>query len=73
MLCRLRGKISGLSLPGLPDPDLSLTVSAYADDLNVFVSNQQDISNLQETLSLYAKASSARVNWEKREALLVGK
>ena len=46
LLCRLRGKINGLSLPGFPDPDYSLTVFAYADDVNVFVSNQHDVYTL---------------------------
>ena len=72
LLCMLRGRLSGLSLPGSSDLDRPLTVSAYADDVNIFVSSQGDIKCLQDTLSLYEKASSARVNWAKSEALLVG-
>lgn len=34
--------------------------------------SQGDVQCLQETLSLDEKASSARVNWAKSEALLVG-
>ena len=72
LLCMLRGRLSGLSLPGSSNLDRPLTVSAYADDVNIFVSSQGDVQCLQDTLSLYEKASSARVNWAKSEALLVG-
>ena len=68
----LRGRLSGLSLPGSNNLDRPLTVSAYADDVNIFVSSQGDVQCLQDTLSLFEKASSARVNWAKSEALLVG-
>ncbi|KAJ3582744.1 hypothetical protein NHX12_000281 [Muraenolepis orangiensis] len=33
---------------------------------------QRDIQELQDSLALYRKASSAKVNWEKSEAVLVG-
>lgn len=45
---------------------------AYADDVTVFISNQSDVVCLQNALALYEKASSARVNWAKSEALWVG-
>ncbi len=72
MLCRLRGRLSGLSLPGSSDLVHPPTVSAYADDVSVFITGQADVKCLQDTLSLYEGASSARVNWAKSEALLVG-
>ncbi|XP_041646439.1 DAB adaptor protein 1a [Cheilinus undulatus] len=43
-----------------------------SDDVNVFVSSQGDVQGLQDTLSLYERATSARVNWAKSEALLIG-
>ncbi|TWW77612.1 Transposon TX1 uncharacterized 149 kDa protein ORF 2 [Takifugu flavidus] len=49
-----------------------LVVSAYADDINVFVRDQGDVDNLIDSLDLYQEASSAKVNWEKSEALQVG-
>jgi len=48
-------------------------LSAYADDITVFVNNAGDINCLSEALSLYEKASSAKVNWAKSEALWAGK
>lgn len=72
LLCRLRDRHSGLSLPGLSVLDRSRTVSAYADDTSVFVTNQAVVQCLQATLSLYEGASSARVNWAKSEVLLLG-
>lgn len=41
--------------------------------LKVFISNRHDVHELRESLSSYEKASSAKVNQDKREALLVGK
>uniref|UniRef100_A0A4W6F6F5 Reverse transcriptase domain-containing protein n=1 Tax=Lates calcarifer TaxID=8187 RepID=A0A4W6F6F5_LATCA len=72
LLCRLRDRLSGFSLPGSCGFERSLILSAYADDINIFVSNQEDVQCLQGALSLYEKATSARVNWAKSEALLLG-
>ncbi|KAJ3612006.1 hypothetical protein NHX12_020285 [Muraenolepis orangiensis] len=47
-------------------------LSAYADDVSIFVSSQRDVQCLQDTLSLYERASSAKVNWAKSSALLLG-
>uniref|UniRef100_A0A8C2X602 Reverse transcriptase domain-containing protein n=1 Tax=Cyclopterus lumpus TaxID=8103 RepID=A0A8C2X602_CYCLU len=71
LLHRLRSRLSGLMLPGLPQRP-SLVVSAYADDVNVFVKDQRDVDVLGSTLALYERASSAKVNWGKSEALQVG-
>ncbi|KAJ3604517.1 hypothetical protein NHX12_029257 [Muraenolepis orangiensis] len=49
------------------------TLSAYADDVSIFVSSQRDVQCLQDTLSLYERASSARFNWAKSRALLLGR
>ncbi|KAJ3605708.1 hypothetical protein NHX12_027752 [Muraenolepis orangiensis] len=61
LLCRLRNKLSGLSLPASCGLERPPTLSAYADDVSIFVSSQRDIQCLQETLSLYERASSARL------------
>lgn len=47
-------------------------VSAYADDINVFVTYQSDADKLIDSFNLYQKASSANVNLEKNGALQVG-
>ncbi|KAJ3611229.1 hypothetical protein NHX12_021245, partial [Muraenolepis orangiensis] len=72
LLCRLRSKLSGLSLPASCGLECPPTLSAYADDISIFVSSQRDVQCLQDTLSLYERASSARVNWAKSSALLLG-
>ncbi|TWW81732.1 Transposon TX1 uncharacterized 82 kDa protein ORF 1 [Takifugu flavidus] len=71
LLNNLRTRLSGLLLPSLPERP-QLVVSAYADDINVFVRDQGDVDNLIDSLDLYQEASSAKVNWEKSEALQVG-
>lgn len=48
-------------------------VSAYADDINVFIRNQKDVDKFSDVLDLYQRASSAKVNWENSKALQVGK
>jgi len=70
-LCRLRSKLQGILLPVLPQRP-PLVLSAYADDINVFIRDQADVDNLVESLKLYQKASSAKVNWDKSEAFLIG-
>lgn len=71
LLARLRSRLTGLSLPGLSQSP-PLVVSAYADDITVFIRSQGDIGVLIESLELYGKASSAKVNWGKSEALQMG-
>ncbi|KAJ3586247.1 hypothetical protein NHX12_012647 [Muraenolepis orangiensis] len=66
LLCRLRSKLSGLSLPASCGLECPPTLSAYADDVSIFVSSQRDVQCLQDTLSLYERASSARVNWREQ-------
>ncbi|KAJ3610843.1 hypothetical protein NHX12_022933 [Muraenolepis orangiensis] len=73
LLCRLRSKLSGLSLPASCGLERPPTLSAHADDVSIFVSSQRDVQCLQDTLSLYERASSARVNWAKSRALLLGR
>ncbi|KAJ3583049.1 hypothetical protein NHX12_034517 [Muraenolepis orangiensis] len=72
LLCRLRSQLSGLSLPASCGLERPPTLSAYADNVSIFVSSQRDVQCLQDTLSLYKRASSARVNWAKSSALHLG-
>ena len=71
LLNRLRSRLSGLMLPGLPQRHL-LVVSAYADDINVIVRDERDVVFLGDSLEIYGRASSAKVNWGKSQALQVG-
>ncbi len=47
-------------------------MSAYADDVNIFISGQNDIQILCKNLNLYEKSSSAKVNWAKCDGFAVG-
>ena len=47
-------------------------MSAYADDITVLVTDQGDLQALEALLRTYERASTARVTWEKSEALLCG-
>ena len=69
LLCSFREKRSGLLLPDSAFRN-KIKVSAYADDIMVIVRNQRDVLALEKCIQIYEQASSARVNWEKSEALL---
>ncbi|KAJ3595663.1 hypothetical protein NHX12_004966, partial [Muraenolepis orangiensis] len=66
MASRLRSQLSGLSLPASCGLERPPTLSAYADDVSIFVSSQRDVQRLQDTLSLYERASSARMSYRGR-------
>ncbi|KAJ3582865.1 hypothetical protein NHX12_000161 [Muraenolepis orangiensis] len=70
LLHRLRAGISGVSVPGCITP---FKLSAYADDLVIFINKQEDINVLVENVGRFALISSAKVNWGKSAALTVGK
>ena len=71
MRCFLRAKLTGFSVPGvMKGPTIAL--SAYADDVTVFITGASDVKVLSNALKLYEGASSARVNWEKSESLWAG-
>ncbi len=51
----------------------STTTSAYADDVIVMINNQNDVQILLKLLEDFKVLSSAKVNWNKSEALVCGK
>ena len=62
MLCFLRARLTGFSVPGvMKGPTTALP--AYADDLSAFVTGAEDVMVLSR-LKVYEVASSASVNWE---------
>ena len=71
LLCRLRNRLKGLRLPELAHSP-PIVVSAYADDVNILVQGQGDIQELEASLVVYEKATTARVNWGKSEACVIG-
>lgn len=59
--------MSGICIGNSIHNEIKLT--AYVDDITVFVKNQKDLNTISECLCLYEKASSAKLNWSKTEAL----
>lgn len=62
-------------LPGLHilNNNNVLHLSAYADDVIVFISNECDVKMLGKNVEDFGHISSAKVNWNKSDALLLGK
>ena len=71
MLCFIRARLTGFSVPGVMKGS-TIALSAYADDLTVFITGGEDVKVLSNALKVYEGASSARVNWEKSESLWAG-
>jgi len=69
LLVSLRCRLTGVSLSQLERP---IKVLAYADDVCVFVQDINDVNIVRYCLSLFEKASSAKVNWNKTSALWLG-
>lgn len=69
LLHRIRTAITGFKIPGCP---AFVKLSAYADDLAVMISGQKDVDVLTTMVNDFKVLSSAKINWSKSEALLVG-
>ena len=69
LLHKLRTDLRGFSVPCCLD---RFFLSAYADDVMVFVNDKDDVVTLENTVKAFQCLSSARVNWGKSEALWVG-
>lgn len=71
LLSYLRKRLHGFCIPGFPEiPPVKLT--AYADDITVFIRNIDDMAALTSSLKTFQKATSARINWDKCTSLLLG-
>ncbi len=69
LLFRLRNMLKGLTLPQC---NTTLYLSAYADDVIVFINDNNDVQELQQIVNDFKNISSALVNWQKSDALLIG-
>ena len=69
LLHKFRADLQGLSIPGCNVP---LKLSAYADDVVIPVDSQQDVDVLVRDVVQFSSISSAKVNWDKSEAVSVG-
>ncbi|KAJ4929012.1 hypothetical protein JOQ06_004633 [Pogonophryne albipinna] len=66
LLNKIRSKLQGLFLPGFGG---GMFLSAYADDIIVFIRDQKDTDILVNIVRDFSSASAARVNWRKSEAV----
>lgn len=71
LLCKLREQLTGLHIEGSNILN-NVKLSAYADDITVIIRNSEDIKIVLENLKCYGRASSAKINWTKSEALWCG-
>ena len=69
LLVKLRKDLLGV---GIPNCDHVFKLSAYADDVAVLVSGQRDINMMLKMFDDFRGVSSAKVNWLKSVAMLVG-
>ena len=73
LLRRLRDEGTGPTLRGIPFVGrLAARVSAFADDITVFVSRRLDIEAVKEAVVEYERILGAKVNFDKSEGLQLG-
>ena len=73
LLRRLRDEGKSPALRGIPFVGrLAARVSAFADDVTVFVSRRQDIEAVKEAVVEYERIAGAKVNFNKSEGLRIG-
>ena len=73
LLRRLRDRTTNPALRGVPFAGpLTARVSAFADDITVFVSRRLDIKAVKKAVSEYERIAGAKVNFDKSEGLRLG-
>ena len=73
LLRRLRDMTTNPALRGVPFAGpLTARVSAFADDITVFVSRRLDIKAVKKAVSEYERIAGAKVNFDKSEGLRLG-
>ena len=73
LLRRLRDERTNPALRGVPFAGpLTARVSAFADDITVFVSRRLDIKAVKKAVSEYERIAGAKVNFDKSEGLRIG-
>ncbi len=71
LLCKLRKVLAGVHINYLNSQE-SVKLSAYADDVTVVIRGDYDVEMVKNALECYGKASSAKVNWCKSDAVWCG-
>ena len=73
LLRRLRDEGTNLALRGVPFAGpLTERVSAFPDDITVFVSRRLDIKAVKKAVCEYERIAGAKVNFDKSEGLRLG-
>ena len=73
LLRRLRDARDGPALRGiLLSGSVRAKISAFADDITVFVSRHRDILAVKEAVVRYEKVAGAKFNFDKSEGLRLG-
>ena len=73
LLRRLRDRGTNPALRGIPYAGpLTARVSAFADDITVFVSRRLDIKAVKKAVGEYERIARAKVNFDKSEDLRLG-
>ena len=73
LLRRLRYRTTNPALHGVPSAGpLTARVSAFADDITVFVSRRLHIKAVKKAVSEYERIAGAKVNFDKSEGLRLG-
>ena len=69
-LIKLRNDLKGISVPNCND---TFYLSAYAHDIILMISDQNDVDTLFKVSKAIEIVSSIRMNWSKSDAFSVGK
>jgi hypothetical protein len=69
LLCTLEKTLTGIRIGSNNN---KTTVTAYADDVTIFVTTPLDIPKIQEAINNYTAASGAKINITKSKAMPVG-
>ena len=73
LLLRLRDGAANPAQCGVPFTScLRTKVSAYADDINVFVSRRSDIKAVKKVVERYKEEAGVKINFDKSEVLWLG-
>lgn len=73
LLIQLRRSLQGLTVQrSMAEERTAVKLIAYADDVTVIIRSQEEVAALLSSLDIFAKASSAKVNWGKTASFLLG-
>ena len=72
LLNSLREKLSKYAL-NIPGTDKSCVVSAYADDVSIFITSDAGFAQVEQIYTIFSRASAACLNTKKSQGLWVGR